>query len=93
MKPLRSVEQTAAVLNISVPKLYKLTAARQVPFTWVGKSIRFTEDHIAQIIAMGEEPVMAAPPALALVRRGHPPAGPSTPPPPPAPPRRERRAS
>lgn len=85
MSPLMNVKQAAAVLNISVSTLQKLVAARKVPFTRVGRHVRFTSEHIAQIIAMGEEPVASAPLALSLVRRGHPPAGPSTPPSPPRP--------
>lgn len=92
MAPLLDMDQLAAHLGVKRSWVKDKVAARQIPFTKVGKHVRFTEEHVAQIVAMGEQSAITTPPRLTVVRRGHPPAGPSTPPPPPAPPRREQVA-
>lgn len=89
--PLRDVHEAAEWLRISASKLQKLVAARLVPFTFVGRQVRFTQEHLDAIVAAGEQQPIV-PPSLALVRRGHPPSGPQTPPPPPGP-RPSRRSS
>ncbi len=90
-----TVKEAAALLRISPKTLYKMTAARAVPFSRPGgtRSIRFSQEHIDQIAADGYQPVIAPPTRLRLVAKGvrrnatgpRPPAGPSTPPPPPGP--------
>jgi excisionase family DNA binding protein len=83
-EPLRDVEQAAAWLGIPKNALYAMTAARSVPFTKVGKHVRFSQAHLDAIVAAGEQPVVKPPSELRIVGT-HPPAGPSTPPPPPGP--------
>lgn len=84
---MRSVKEAAAYLGISVKTLYKLTAARAVPFTRPGggKKIVFSQENLDAIVAAGYQAPIPAPSRLQVVGRTHPPAGPSTPPPPPGP--------
>lgn len=63
-EPLRDVEQAAAWLGITKKSLYAMTAARSVPFTKVGKHVRFTQDHLDAIVAAGEQPVAEIPSVL-----------------------------
>jgi excisionase family DNA binding protein len=83
-EPLRDVEQAAAWLGIPKKTLQSFVTARSVPFTWIGKHVRFSQDHLDAIVAAGEQPVVEPPSELRIVGT-HPPAGPSTPPPPPGP--------
>jgi len=91
---LRNVEQAAAWLGIPKKTLQGFVTARLVPFTFVGKHVRFSQEHLDAIVEAGDQPVIAAPTRLQVVtaksgkRRAtgpRPPAGPSTPPPPPGP--------
>lgn len=87
---LRNVREAAAYLGISHKTLYAMTAARTVPFTKVGRHIRFSQAHLDAIVAAGEQQVIEPPSHLRVVTARaavgtHPPAGPSTPPPPPGP--------
>lgn len=87
-EPMRNVEEAAAYLRISVKTLYKLTAARSVPFTRIGKkTIVFSQEHLDAIVEAGYQAPITAPTRLQVVtgRDTHPPSGPSTPPPPPGP--------
>jgi len=52
---LLTMEEAAAVLTISESWLRKKVAARAVPFTKIGKQVRFTQAHIDAIIAAGEQ--------------------------------------
>jgi excisionase family DNA binding protein len=83
---LRNVEEAAAWLGISRSSLYALTAARAVPFTKVGRHIRFSQEHLDAIVTAGEQPMASAPSRLRVVEARlvgtHPPSGPNTPPPP-----------
>lgn len=97
-----TVREAAAILKISPKTLYGLTAARTVPFTKVGKHIRFSQAHIDAIAKAGEQPVIEPPTQIQIAarRRGrgtgrmtHPPSGPSTPPPPSGPKDRETGAA
>jgi excisionase family DNA binding protein len=58
---LRNIEQAAAWLGIPKKSLYNLTAARAVPFTKVGRHIRFSQEHLDAIVAAGSQPVIEAP--------------------------------
>lgn len=60
-EPLRDLEQAAAWLGISKSTLKKMTAAREVPFTKIGRSVRFAQHHLDAIVAAGEEPVLTGP--------------------------------
>ena len=68
-----TVKEAAAQLKISAKTLYALTAARAVPFTRPAgtKHIRFSQAHLDQIVAMGEQPVIEPPTRLHVsARRG-----------------------
>jgi len=91
-----TVKEAADYLRIPVKTLYKLTAARAVPFTRPGgtRHIRFTQEHLDTIAANGEQRVISAPTRLQVVAsrtaRGNatgprPPAGPPPTPKPPKP--------
>lgn len=57
-EPLRNIDTAAEWLGISASTLQKMVAARTVPFTKVGKHVRFSQDHLDQIVAAGEQPVI-----------------------------------
>lgn len=73
---LYSVTEAAEVLDVPVSWLRSMVAARAVPHTRLGRHVRFTEAHLAEIIAAGER--AAAPTAAPAVsptgrlRRRHP---------------------
>lgn len=93
MEDLLDIAGAAIKLNVPKSWLEDKVKARAVPFTKLGKHVRFAEHHLKQIVANGEEPVAKVPNRLQVVERTHPPSGPSSPPPPPGPkPARERAA-
>lgn len=61
---LLDVEAAAAYLGIPKKALYAKTAARSVPFTKIGRHIRFTQAHLDAIVAAGEQAVVVAPTRL-----------------------------
>lgn len=79
---LRNIQAAADWLGIPASTLEKLVTQRKVPFTRPGgtKHIRFSPEHLAAIVAMGEE--LPGKAIAALVRLTHPPAGPVNPTPP-----------
>jgi excisionase family DNA binding protein len=87
-EPLRNIAEAAEFLGIPEKTLRDKVTARLVPHTRIGRHVRFSEEHLAAIVAAGEQPVVTAPSRLQVVRtlanagRTHPPAGPSTPSPP-----------
>lgn len=81
---LRNIKDAADWLGIPAKTLQGYVTARAVPFTKVGRHVRFSQAHLDAIVAAGEQPVAETPSALRIVGT-HPPAGPSTPPPPPGP--------
>lgn len=89
------MDQLAELLNVERSWVRDKVAARAIPFTKVGKHVRFAPHHIAAIIAAGEQPVATAPtratvtairaanpPKTEPPRTPPPPTGPRTPPPP-----------
>jgi excisionase family DNA binding protein len=56
---LLSIEDAARVLNVPVHWLRKKVTAREVPHTRLGKHVRFTRAHLDEIVAAGEQPVVA----------------------------------
>lgn len=66
---LRNIEEAAAYLGITKKTLYAKTAARSVPFTKIGRHIRFSQEHLDAIVAAGEQPVIEAPKRLRLPAR------------------------
>lgn len=67
-KPL-TVPELAEHLHLSVSWVQKQCAARTIPHTRVGRQIRFTAEHVEQILAAGEQPVARANVAPIRVRR------------------------
>ena len=58
---LLSIEQVAEALNMSIGWVRKGVLERTLPHTKIGRSIRFTPEHIEQIIAAGERPPIQRP--------------------------------
>lgn len=55
--PLMNIAEAAAYLNIPYLTLRDYVTKRLVPFTRIGRHVRFTPEHLAAIIAAGEVPV------------------------------------
>lgn len=66
---LRDIEQAAAWLGISKRTLQEYVTARTVPFTWVGRHVRFAQHHLDAIVAAGEQPVIQAPTQIQIATR------------------------
>lgn len=100
---LRDLQEAAEWLGVSWETLRKKVSARQVPFTKIfGTQVRFTQEHLDEIVAAGQQPVATAPSRAQVVAiraaqndppktepPKNPPAGPRTPPPPSGPRRTE----
>lgn len=54
---LVGIPAAARWLNVPEGWLRKKVSSREVPFTFVGKHARFSADHLAQIVAEGEQQV------------------------------------
>lgn len=90
--PLLDKKQLAVYLGVSEEWVDTRVERAEIPFTRLpsggkgpGKLVRFTPEHVAAIVAAGEQPALNGPLAqkpLRLVTGPRPPAGPSTPPPP-----------
>jgi excisionase family DNA binding protein len=52
--PLLNKAQLAELLGVPVGWVDQATAAQTIPFTKIGKHIRFSETHVAAIVAAGE---------------------------------------
>src|SRR4051794_32264942 len=52
---LLTIAEAAAVLNVPENWLRKKVTARAVPFTLIGRHVRFTDEHLDQIIEAGEQ--------------------------------------
>lgn len=89
--PLRDIKAAAEWLGISPRTLEEYVSARTVPFTKIGRLIRFSDEDLAEIVAAGKQRPRESGALLTLAR---PPAGPpsrqpsrpSAPPPAPRPP-------
>ena len=58
----RSIGEAATVLNVPENWLRKKVSARAVPFTRIGRHVRFTAAHLEQIIRAGEQaPIVLTP--------------------------------
>lgn len=68
---LRTIDEAAAYLNVPAATLRDKVTARQVPFTRIGRHVRFSPDHLAAIIAAGETAARTSP---GRSRRVRPPA-------------------
>lgn len=56
---LLDISEAAQVLNVPENWLRKKVSARAVPFTRIGRHVRFTTAHLEQIIAGGEQAAVA----------------------------------
>jgi excisionase family DNA binding protein len=69
MTRLHSIDEAAEVLNVPRTWLRDKVTAGAVPHTRLGRHVRFTEAHLAQIVAAGERTVrLTAPPVSATGR-------------------------
>lgn len=59
--PLLTIAEAAEVLNVPEGWLRKKVSAGVVPHTRLGKHVRFTQDHIAQIVVAGESQACVIP--------------------------------
>lgn len=55
---LLTISEAAAELNVPENWLRKKVSAGQVPHTRIGRHVRFTEEHLRQIVTAGEQPVL-----------------------------------
>ena len=53
---LLSITEAAIYLNVPEGWLRKKVSAKGVPFTRIGKHVRFTPEHLAAIVANGQSP-------------------------------------
>lgn len=61
---LLTFAEAARLLNIPKSWLRKKVAARAVPFTRLGRHVRFTEEHLRSIVARGEQTPLVVPARL-----------------------------
>ncbi|MEW2353068.1 hypothetical protein [Spirillospora sp. NPDC029432] len=61
-------EEAAKILRVKVSWLERRAAARQIPFTMLSGSYRFTDAHLAEIVRINEQG-MISPPATPINRR------------------------
>lgn len=57
---LRNIEEAAEWLRLTPKTLELYVQRRSVPFTFVGKHVRFAQHHLDAIVAAGEQPVVTA---------------------------------
>lgn len=70
---LLTIDEAAAALRVTRSWLRDRVSARIVPHTRLGRHVRFTPAHLAQIIASGEEPSGSTPvPTVGSHRRRSP---------------------
>ena len=76
MNRMYSITEAAEVLNVPVSWLRRQVTAREIPHARLGRHIRFTEAHLAAIVAEGERRAALAMPAqtspTGRLRRRHP---------------------
>jgi excisionase family DNA binding protein len=58
LKRWHSVDDIAAMLDVSRAKVYGLANARRIPHKKVGRSLRFTDEHVEQIKQIFDVPVV-----------------------------------
>jgi excisionase family DNA binding protein len=57
IQPLLDIPQAAAIMGIPPTTLRDMVTQRRVPHTRIGKHVRFSAEHLAEIIRTGERPV------------------------------------
>jgi excisionase family DNA binding protein len=65
---LLTIAEAATYLNVARSWLRDRVSTHQVPHTRLGRHVRFSPEHLAQIVSDGEQPI-AAPRASALTSR------------------------
>jgi len=73
--PLLCIVEAAVLLNVPESWLRKKVSARAVPFTLLGRHVRFTAEHLNQIVVAGEQRPLAAVPDQGVSRRARRAAG------------------
>lgn len=58
---LLSIPEAAEVLNVPEKWLREMVTARRVPFTRLGKHVRFSQAHLDEIVLAGQRPAVNAP--------------------------------
>ena len=66
---LYTFAEAAELLHVPETWLRKKASARAVPFTRLGRYIRFTDEHLSRIIDVGEQQPLAGVPNHGLSRR------------------------
>ncbi len=66
---LYTFAEAAEQLRIPETWLRKKASARAVPFTRLGRHIRFTDEHLASIVGVGEQQPLVGLPIQGLTRR------------------------
>lgn len=69
MTRLYTIADAADLLNVPFSWLRDKVTAGEVPHTRLGRHVRFTEAHLAQIVAAGEQPTGRAAVVLTGRRR------------------------
>lgn len=64
-----TIAEAATFLNIPPTTLRDKVTARAVPFTRIGRHVRFTTEHLTAIIAAGESPALRRPATRRRARR------------------------
>lgn len=64
--PLRDIDGAAEWLGVSSWWVRQKVTAREIPFTKVGKHVRFTEEHLQAIVAAGEQHPIVTPHAAVI---------------------------
>lgn len=59
--PLLTIAEAAEILNVPEGWLRKKVSVGVIPHTRLGKHVRFTQEHLAQVVAAGECVVRAGP--------------------------------
>ena len=66
---LLTYQEVADRLGVSTEWLRRRVAGRTIPFIKLGRSVRFTEEHVTLIITSGEHKPRPAPPQPLATRR------------------------
>jgi len=68
---LLTIQEAADYLNVPVRWVQDAVQQRRVRCTRIGKHVRFTPEHLAELIEAGEQPVlMPSPAAVPRIRHG-----------------------
>jgi excisionase family DNA binding protein len=66
---LYTKHEAAEILRVKVSWLERRAAARQIPFTMLGGSYRFTPEHLAEIVRLSEQGTADEKPVSARTER------------------------